>query len=134
MYEKRSARNFPEASSASSLVLATSRPCSSDRKTSERLHRVADHARVLEGELDDAVGRAERGLGRGLVARDPVEGEVSGKLGVELRGAGRERLVRRGHGGQVAVFDRDQLGRVLRELRRFGDNAGDALADMAHLS
>ncbi len=99
-----------------------------------RLHRVADHARVVQRELHHARGRAERGLGRGLVARDPVEGKVPGKLGVELCRAGFERLFRGGHRGQLVIFDRDQLGGVLRELRRLRHDAGDALADVADFS
>jgi hypothetical protein len=104
------------------------------RQARTRLHRVADHARVLERDFHDLARRAERRVGRGLVARDPVEGEVAGQLGVQLRRARRERLFGDRDRGQLLVLDGDQLGRVLRRVRRLGDDAGDALADVAHLA
>ncbi len=53
---------------------------------------------------------------------------------MELRRPGCERFFRGGHRRELAVFDRDRFGRVLRELRRLGDDAGDALADVADFS
>jgi hypothetical protein len=97
-----------------------------------RLHRVADHPRVRRIERDDARGALERRLGRRFVAADEVEQQVAGNVLVQLRRAGGERRAGVDHCGQLAVFDRHRLGRVLRRRGAFGHHQRHRVADIAH--
>jgi hypothetical protein len=59
------------------------------------------------------------------------EGLVAGVVGPHFRRIGRERGLGGDRGGERLVIDRDQLGRVLRLVRGFGDDEGDGVADIA---
>ena len=61
-----------------------------------------------------------------------LEREIAGHIGVKLRRARRNRGIEARDGGQIAVFDFDQLARVLRDRRGFRDDHRDRLADKTH--
>ena len=98
-----------------------------------RLDRVADQALARDGE-PRAQGRAREGrLHRGAVAGFVFEGEVAGRLLVQLRGSRRGGGFESDRGRQVAVLDRDLLGRILREQRALGNDQRHRLAHVVHL-
>jgi hypothetical protein len=97
-----------------------------------RLHRRAGDARGVERQPSDVRRRGERRLGSLLVAVHIVEGKVARDLVVQLRCPRLERGARIHHRRQVAVFDVDRFGRVLRRRRRRGDHQSDLLSDVAH--
>ncbi len=96
-----------------------------------RLHRIADHARVVRGELHDLRRARERGVGRGLVAADEIEHQIAGRARMELRSARGHGLRGRGHRGQFLVLDDQGFGGVLRLRRGFRHDQGDRLAHVA---
>jgi len=79
-------------------------------------------------------GFREGCLHRGAIAALVLEREVAGDVGVELRHARAGRGVETDHRGQLAVFDRDVLGGVLRERQRIGNDERDRLADVEDLA
>ena len=95
------------------------------------LHGVLDDAVVDEVELDHARGLGEGGLGRGLVAGLPVEGQVARHLVPGERRAGRERAGRVGHGGQRLVVDFDPFGGVARGGQGLADRYRHRVPHMA---
>jgi hypothetical protein len=97
-----------------------------------RLHRIADHARVV-GRMRHHLRRArERGLGFFLVAAYEVEHEIAWHRLVQLRRAGGERCLRREHGGQLLVIHEHRLRRVLRLRRGLGNHQGNGFAYVPH--
>ncbi len=99
-----------------------------------QLHRVRRDPRHLEFQLRHVRGLGERRVHGLLAAGLVVEGQVAGRFLVQLRRAGRERLLGRDHVRQVAVLDLHQLGRVLRRLRRLRHHHRQRVADVAHLA
>ena len=97
-----------------------------------RLHRVADHARVVGPDLHYLRSLGERGVGRALVAADEIEHQVARRARMELRRARRQRLLGAHHGRQVLVVHHQRLGRVLRLRGGLGHHQGHRLADVAH--
>jgi hypothetical protein len=82
------------------------------------------------------VGLGEGPVGRVLVACLPVVHVVIRLpflLVADQGCVGRGRLLRIRHGVERVVVDLDQLERVLRDVGRLGDHAGDLLALVAHL-
>jgi len=82
-----------------------------------RLHRVADHARVLEGELDDAVGRANAASVAASSPATQSKDRFPGSSAWSCAAPGASALSAAVTAGSSRLLDRDQLGRVLRELR-----------------
>src|SRR5207302_1207196 len=84
----------------------------------------------------DADRRDMRGTGEGGCDRFRIA-ELDGKAQIVLGlvpdpgRARRERSLDRGHRRQRLVGDVDQLGRVLRLARRFGEDEGDTVVDIA---
>ena len=79
-----------------------------------------------------------RRLGEGRVDRVGVavvivERDVARHVVVEERRAVAHRLVGRDHRGKRLDVDLDRFGRVLGGQHRLGDDAGDRVADIAHL-
>ena len=63
------------------------------------------------------------GIGLGIGGRPrPVDREIARRLRPDLRRAGCERGARVGHRGERVVFDRDELGGILRGERALGDD------------
>ena len=66
------------------------------------------------------------------VAVMEIEHQIAGRLLMNLRRAGFQRLGWTGDGRQLFDVEHDGLGRVLGLNNRFGHDAGDRLADEAH--
>ena len=80
--------------------------------------------------LDHDVGLLERRVD--VAAGDrPVERDVVRRFGVQLRRARLRRLLRVDDGRQRLVVDVDQVERVVRLVRRLGDDDRDGVADVA---
>ena len=62
----------------------------------------------------------------------PVDRDIAGRLGPELRRTGCKRCAHVSDRIQFLVLDRDELGGVLRERGAFGNDQRDRLADMQH--
>ena len=80
-----------------------------------RLHRISDHARVVHAQPDHP--RRVRQMPSSvscLVAGFEIQDDVARHRLVHQRSAGRDGLLGRDHRRQLAVFDADELGRVLR--------------------
>jgi hypothetical protein len=93
-------------------------------------------ARVVRDEADDLVGFRKRLLGRVSVAGLPVVDLVVGLVFLVVPDHGGSRLERRLRADdhrQRLVVDVDQLERVVRDVRVFGDDARHLLALHAHL-
>ena len=76
-------------------------------------------------EADAAGGGGEGRLGRRLVAQRPVVGHVAGRLGMDLRPAGRKLHMDR----QIGGVEGDRLDRVAGLRDGFGHHRCDRLAD-----
>jgi hypothetical protein len=97
-----------------------------------RLHRVADHAGVIGGELHHLRRFRERRVRGRLVAPCEIEHQVARRARMELGRARRDGLLRRGHRRQILVVDDQRLGRVLRLRGSLGDDQRDRFAHVAH--
>ena len=77
-------------------------------------------------------GARERGLlfAVGVGGRRPVEGDIAGRLRPELRRVRLYCVARVGDGGELVVFDRDEIGGVLRLRISLGQHQRHRLADM----
>ena len=98
-----------------------------------RLHRRDDETLVDQRKRDDMRGVLHRLGDLGAVAMLEVERDVAGDFVIELRRARLGGVARRDHGGQGLDVERDRFGGVLRLRDGFGDDAGDRIADEAHL-
>ena len=111
------------------------------------LHGIVLHARKRIAVLEDQVGLGEGGgaapalemeLMAHIGARDGLERrqicEVAGQglSGVDERGAGCQRLLNRGDGGERLVLDVDPLDRLAGRGLVLGDRRGHRLALVAH--
>ncbi len=103
------------------------------RERRARLHRVHHHAAVDELEGRDMRGLGESGRHLLAVAEMIVERDVARRLLVDERRARSRRLLGAHHRGQRIDIDLDRLGGVLGRERGLGDDAGDGIADEAHL-
>ena len=100
------------------------------RERRARLHRVRNQPLLDDALLDDEVGLRERRVDVAAADR-PVERFVVRNIRMQLR---RARFVRRHRiddRGQRLVVDVDELERVVRLIRRFGDDDADDVADVA---
>ena len=79
-----------------------------------RFHRRADDALALKGDLAAQCRARKRRVHRGGIARLIFEGEVTGRLSVQLRRAGACGRLKADGGGQVLVLDHDGFGGILR--------------------
>ena len=102
------------------------------RERAARLHRGGDQPLVDQVQRHDMRGRSERGLARRGIAVHHLRGDVAGGGRPDQRRAVGHRLVQADDDGQVFVFDGNRFQRVLRLLRRFGDDRHDGFADEAH--
>ena len=95
-----------------------------------RLHVVGDETVVDEIDAGDAGSRGEGGVRLGAVAEMIGEGAVRAEFGPDQRRFRVER--RRGLGGRFlgVVVDLDQLGGILRQRPRIGDDEGHGVADI----
>ena len=103
------------------------------RDRGARLHRVHHHAAVQKLQARDMRGRGEGGIDRGGVAEMIVERNVAGHVVVKQRSALARRVFGRYDGGERIDVDLDRFGGVLRGKDGLGDDAGDRIADIAHL-
>ena len=87
------------------------------RDRGARLDRVGNEAVVDDVDLRDVRGLRERRVDRRLVAERPRVALVAGRLVVDLRRAGLQRIGRVDDRRQHFVVDFDQLGGVLRLVR-----------------
>ncbi len=94
------------------------------------LERCVPLARGFPGALDDEVGCLEAGFHIATLEAEVVR-NVAGRVVVNQRGAGGERLVEREHGGQHFVLDHDLVhGRACRFRIQRGDRS-HLIADVA---
>ena len=103
-------------------------------ETRARLERIADETLAFDREPAHEFRARERGGGRQLVARFEFEREVAGYVGVQLRRAGRDRGIEGRDGGQIAIFDVDEIARVFRDCRGLRNDHRHRLAHEAHAS
>ena len=97
------------------------------RHRAARFHRIRDEPLLHDALADDDVSALERRID--VAARHrPVKRDVVRRFGVERRRPLLRSLLRIDDGRQRLVLDIDQLERVLRLVRRFGDNDGDRVA------
>ena len=99
-----------------------------------RLDRVGDQPVVDDVELRDVRGLGEGGVHRRLVAQRPRVALVAGCPVVDLRRTGLQRVDAIDHCGKLVVIDDDELGGILRLVRRLGDDEGDRIAHVADLA
>src|SRR5262249_39264464 len=101
-----------------------------------RLNRVDNDTVVDEFERDSARGPRERGVGRLGVAHVivPVEDDVAGNAVKKLRRTGTDRILSLGYCWQRVVLDFDRFSGIARSGQSFGDNQGDWLTDVPHLT
>ncbi len=104
------------------------------REARARLHRVAHHARVVDGELHDFRGAGKRSPGLLLVPRFVIQDDISRHLVVHERRARGHGVLRRDDGGKVAIVDRHELRGIVSRDRRLGDDDRDRVAGEAHAS
>ena len=78
-------------------------------------------------------GGREGGIDRCGVAEMKIERNVSRHVVIKKRSAFAHCFAGRHHGGQWIDVDLDRFGRVLGRKHRLGDDAGDRIADIAHL-
>ena len=98
-----------------------------------RLHRGDDGAAVDQVELHRVRGRGES-LGHGVgVAIMEVECDIAGDVVVDRRCRWLGRLAQRRHDRQRLDVGDDCLGGIARLLKRLRHDAGDRIADEAHL-
>src|SRR3990172_8352861 len=97
-----------------------------------RLQRVADEALAFDSEAAYVLRARKRGGDRLFIAGFILERKVSGNVGVELWRAFLYRSVKVCNSGQIAVFDLNQVPRILRNRRRLRDDHRDRLADIAY--
>ena len=101
-----------------------------------RLDRGDSHALIHDRDARHEFCRGEdgidlAGIGLGIGGRPrPVDGEIARSLRPDLRRAGFKRGARVGHRGERVVFDRYELGGILRGERALGDDHRHRLADM----
>ena len=98
-----------------------------------RLHRVGDQALVDDALLDDDVGRFERRVHVAAADR-PLETDVVGHVGVELRLSLGGRLLGVDDGRQRLVVDLDGFDRVAGDVAVGRDDDRHGVADVAHVS
>ena len=97
-------------------------------------------ARLMELGFDevrrDSMGNILGRIGKGLlwiaIAEVTIAGEIAGKAVVQQRCAGRERAERLHDSSARAIFDIDQLGRVLGAGAVGRNDHSHGLADIAH--
>ncbi len=102
------------------------------RDAAARLHGIGGEPVDHHAVLDDVRGRCEHLRDRGGIAGGVGEGLVVRAAFPHRDGAGQDRVLGGGDGGQRLVFDLDRLGGVLGLLQRFGDHEGDGIAEIAH--
>ena len=103
------------------------------RQHGASLHRHGMTARLADLHLD-LDGRRCQGALRIAVHARLAHADVVLDLGIELRCAVLDRLVRIDDRGELLVVDLHQLGGILRGFDRIGDHDGDRIADVAHLA
>jgi hypothetical protein len=103
-------------------------------EASARLHRISDHARVVDAQPHHPGCILECFLRQCLVAGFEIQNDIARHALVDERRAGSDGLLRRDHRRQFPVFDADELGRVLRRERVLGDHERDRVAGEAHAS
>ena len=98
-----------------------------------RLHRVGYQPVIGESQLGDFRGMGECRIHRGFVTMTPVITGVVGHFVMDQRRVvlGMRQI---NHGGQDFVINIDQLGGILGQAGRLGDDQGDLITHMAHLA
>ena len=96
------------------------------------LDRVGDQSVVDDVDFGNVGGLGKGFVRRRLIAQGPVENQVAGHIGMDLRAAIRQRGNGGGNGGGQVVVDRDQIGRSFRLIGGLGDDDGDLIANVSH--
>ncbi len=118
------------------LVLGVERgaPALEHADAGARLHRHGDDALVMQFEFRDVRRRGDLLFDESFVSIRGFRGDVAARLLPDERRTGRGRAPRVDHAGELLVFDRGELGGILRRFARAGDHGEHRLSRVVRLA